>query len=558
MPTTTATVTGTELDLELEPGLAAELEATVAPEVTDTPAPADMTDPAAPTRDADTTGTTRAAAAPAAEAVAAPPAKPAPPATSATPAGPPPGAAPPSGMPGPNVAKSIAAIGGAFLALLDTTVVNVSLNATTARFGSIGSVQWIVTSYLLALAAVMPATGWLATRFNVKKVFVAALTLFALGSAACAFSQTLLELIIARSVSGAAAGVITPVSTVLLTRGVPRERLGKVQSLSGSVQLISPLLGPTIGGLLVQAWSWPAVYAVNIPLCALLLGYTLWKVPSESTKGMPVKPLDLVGLISAAACTVSTVLAIRGFTSYGLRPTISTLVPLAVALPAGFVFVVHSLRFRFPLLDLRLFSIRVYRTAVINIFCLGFVLYSPMVLVPLYFESGRGVGSNETGLLLSTAGVGVVLSGLLSRRLMRQFGGGWTLLAGIVLTIAATIPMTELSSTTSFTLVCASLVVRGFGTGLTIVPAMTRAFESIPPMSIPDASSQLNLTQRIGGALATAVVTVILTRQATALHGLTPPAFAHSFTWVLGAYIITLVPALALVFADRSEARRRS
>lgn len=465
-------------------------------------------------------------------------------------------AAPP-GPPAPNKAKYAVAIAGAFLALLDTTVVNVSLDATTARFGSIDEVQWVVTSYLLALAAVMPATGWLASRFDAKRVFASAIALFAIGSAACAFSQTLVELIVARSVSGAAAGVITPVSTVLLTRGVPRERLGKVQSLSGSVQLISPLLGPTIGGLLVQAWSWPAVYAVNIPLCLALLAFTLWKVPADSPAGRAVKPLDVLGLVTAAACTVGMVLAIRGFTDHGLHASAATLVPLGVALVAGTVFVLDGLRARFPLLDLRLFGIRVYRTAAINIFCLGFVLYSPMVLVPLYFESARGISSVSTGLLMSTSGIGVVLAGWLCRVLMKRMGGGWTLLLGIVLTIAATVPMTRLSAGTSLPLICVSLAVRGLGTGLTIVPAMTRAFESIPPMSIPDAASQLNLMQRIGGAGAVAVVTVVLTQQAVKLHGLTPPAFAHSFGWLLAAYAVTLLPALALVLADRQEARRR-
>jgi EmrB/QacA subfamily drug resistance transporter len=463
----------------------------------------------------------------------------------------------PAAAPGPNVWKSAVAIAGAFLALLDTTVVNVSLNSTSARFGSIGDVQWVITSYLLALAAVMPATGWLASRFDAKRIFIGAVVLFALGSAACAFSQTLLELIVARSVSGAAAGVLTPVSTVLLTRGVPREKLGKVQSLSGSFQLIGPLLGPAVGGLLVGAWGWPAVYAVNLPLCAVLLAVASWKVPADSPAGRAVKPLDVLGLISAAACTVAAVLAIREFTDHGLQASPSTLIPLGVALVSGTVFVLDGLRARFPLLDLRLLAIRVYRTAVINIFCLGFVLYSPMVLIPLYFESARGISADVTGLLVSTGGLGVVLAGWLCRVLMKRVGGGWTLLLGIAATIAATVPMMRLAETTSLPLICASLAVRGLGTGLTIVPAMTRAFESIPPMSIPDAASQLNLTQRIGGAVAVAVATVLLTREAAKAHGLTPPAFAHSFTWLLAAYAAALVPALALVLADRQERRHR-
>ncbi|MFI5876117.1 DHA2 family efflux MFS transporter permease subunit [Streptomyces sp. NPDC051445] len=462
---------------------------------------------------------------------------------------------PPRTASGPTVVTMAAAITGGFLALLDTTIVNVSLHETTARFGSIGQVQWVVTAYLMALAATMPATGWLATRFGVRRVFAAATVLFALGSAACASAQTLPELIAARGLAGAAAGVLTPVSTILLTSGVPREHLGRVQSLNGSVMLISPLLGPTIGGLLVEAGGWSAVYVVNVPLCAALLFVTLRWVRKDPPGEGAAKPLDVVGLVSCAACTVCTVLAVHAFSDHALDAGTAILVPLALAVASGAVFVVRQLRAAFPLLDVRLFAHRVYRTAAVNIFCLGFVLYSPMMLIPLYFETARGETAVTTGLLMSTGGLGVVTAAWLCRVLMKRLGGGGTVVVGIILTMLATVPLTTLSSDTSYVLLCAGLVVRGLGTGLTIVPAMTRAFQSIGPRSIPDASAQLNLIQRIGGTVALAVVTVVLEQAARQRHGLVPGAFAHSFGWVLAIYAVTLLPALALLLADRREAR---
>lgn len=466
---------------------------------------------------------------------------------------------PPRGAPsGPTALTIAAAVTGGFLALLDTTIVNVSLHDTTARFGDVGKVQWVVTTYLIALAALMPATGWLATRFGVRRVFAAATAAFALGSAACAASQTLPELIAARGLAGAAAGVLTPVSTILLTSGVPREHLGRVQALNGSVMLISPLLGPTIGGLLVEAGGWSAVYVVNVPLCAALLFVTLRWVRRDAPGAGGDKPLDVVGLVSSAACTVCTVLAIHEFSDHATQGRTAFLLPLALALASGAVFVVRELRATHPLLDVRLFAHRVYRTAAINIFCLGFVLYSPMMLIPLYFETARGETAVTTGLLMSTGGLGVVSAAWLCRVLMKRLGGGGTVLVGIALTMVATVPLTTLSSDTSYVLLCVSLVVRGLGTGLTIVPAMTRAFQSVRPENIADASSQLNLIQRIGGAVALAAVTVVLEQAARARHGLVPGAFAHSFAWILGVYAVTLIPAVALLLADRREARRPS
>ncbi|MEU2514608.1 DHA2 family efflux MFS transporter permease subunit [Streptomyces syringium] len=450
-------------------------------------------------------------------------------------------------------------IGGAFLAQLDTTIVNVSLADTTARFGAFTQVQWVVTAYLLALVALMPAAGRLASRFGPRRTFIASLAVFTLGSAACALSRTLPELIAARGLSGAAAGVLTPVATILLTSGMPRERLGQVQALNGSVMLISPLLGPTVGGLLVNAWGWWAVYAVNIPLGAVLL-LAARRVRKDPPAGEQsgAHSFDFLGLVTAAACTVCVVLAVHAFADTGLSAQPAFWVPLVLAVLSGAVFVRHQLRTTAPLLDLRLFTHRVYRTAATNIFCLGFVLFSPMMLIPLYFESARGESAVTTGLLMSAGGAGVVVAGLACRPIMKKIGGGTTVVIGIVLTMLATVPLTMLSSTTPYPLLCAGLAVRGLGTGLTIVPAMTRAFESIEPRSIPDASAQLNLIQRIGGTVALAVVTVVLDRAAENHHGLVPAAFADSFGWLLAVYALTLVPAIALLLADRRERAARA
>ncbi|GAA3486449.1 DHA2 family efflux MFS transporter permease subunit [Streptomyces cremeus] len=468
-----------------------------------------------------------------------------------------PGATPvaaPRGGPSPFPTIAVAVAGG-FLALLDTTIVNVSLEETTARFGALSQVQWVVTAYLVALAASMPASGWLANRFGVRRAFAASVAVFAIGSAACALSPDLPSLIAARGLSGAAAGLLIPVSTILLTSGMPREHLGRVQALNGSVMLIGPLLGPTIGGLLVNFWGWSSVYAVNVPLCVLLLAATArWVRPDAPAAGRS-KPLDVLGLLSAAACTVCTVLAVHAFSETGTRADPALITPLALAVLSGTVFVVRELRTPHPLLDLRLFRHGVYRTAAVTIFCLGFVLYSPMMLIPLYFESARGESAVATGLLMSVGGIGVVIAGVGCRPVMKRLGGGRTVVLGILLTMLATWPLTSLTADTSYPLMCGALVVRGLGTGLTIVPAMTRAFESIRPESIPDASAQLNLLQRIGGALAIAVVTVVLGSAAHETHGLVAEAFARSFGWLLWVYGATLLPALALYAADRAQQR---
>lgn len=458
----------------------------------------------------------------------------------------PPVAPPTPPRPGPLTVA--VAMSGSFLAMLDTTIVNVSLHATSAEFGGIGSVQWVLTSYLLALVATMPATAWLTSRFGPKRVFVTALTVFMLGSAACALSPTLVSLVAARAVAGGAAGVLLPAATVLLTYGQPLEQLGKVQALNGSVMMLAPLLGPAAGGVLVAAWGWPAVYAINVPLCLAIVVVAVLKVARADHR--ETKPLDVPGLLAIVLGTTGLVMAIGSF-SHGVSPTSKEfLVPLGFGVAGVIGFVVRELRAEHPLLNLGLFGIGVYRMAALNIAFLGFLLYAPMVLIPLYFEAARDESAILTGLLISVGGVGVVAASRICRWLMPKILCARTMLIGIALTIAATVPMLMLTETTSYYVVCAALVVRGVGTGMTIVPAMTAAFMSIKATQIPDAAAQLNLVQRIGGTFAAAVMMVVLGHQAIVHKGLTAPAFANSFTVLLATSALTLFPAVALLRAE--------
>jgi EmrB/QacA subfamily drug resistance transporter len=440
------------------------------------------------------------------------------------------------------------AMSGSFLAMLDTTIVNVSLHATSAQFGGIGSVQWVLSSYLLALVATMPATAWLTSRFGPKRVFVTALTIFMVGSAACALSPTLVSLVAARAVAGGAAGVLLPAATVLLTYGQPLDQLGKVQALNGSVMMLAPLLGPAAGGLLVAGWGWPAVYAINVPLCLVIAIFAVVKVARDRDR--ETTPLDVPGLLAIVLGTTGLVMAIGSF-SHGVSLTAKEfLVPLGFGIGGVVGFVVRELRAEHPLLDVRLFAIGVYRMAALNIAFLGFLLYAPMVLIPLYFEAARGESAVLTGLLVSIGGVGVVAASRICRWLMPKILCARTMLVGVGLTIAATVPMLMLTASTSYYVVCAALVVRGVGTGMTIVPAMTAAFMSIKATKIPDAAAQLNLVQRIGGTFAAAVMIVVLGHEAIVHKGLSAPAFADSFGVLLATSVLTLFPALALLRAE--------
>lgn len=445
------------------------------------------------------------------------------------------------------------AVVGSLLPLLDSTIVNISLHATADRFGTITDVQWVVTGYLLALAATMPVTAWLARRYGRYRTFLWSVIAFAAGSVLCAVSPSLEVLIAGRVLTGAAGGVLAPISTVVLTAGVPRERLGAVQSLNGTVMLAGPLIGPTIGGILLEHGGWRSIYWVAVPVCVVVVALAVVALPRDS--GSPSAPLDVPGLLSGSVGVTALVFALREAAVPHRNPVeIVALALLAVGATA--LFVRRELTAAHPLLNLRLYADRRYAWATACVALVGMLLYAPMVIVPLYLQSERGESAIRTGLIMSFGGIGAILMGASTARIVQRLGAGWTLLIGLVVVGASTVPLMLLTMTTPIWIVAVTLVVRGIGVSLSIVPAMTSAFVAITPQDIPDASPQLNLVQRIGGALAVTAVTIVMQSDGLGVGGEGPvlSAFTHGFDLVLVVTVITGFAAFGLI---RAEARAR-
>jgi MFS family permease len=192
----------------------------------------------------------------------------------------------------------------------------------------------------------------------------------------------------------------------------------------------------------------------------------------------------------------------------------------------------------------------------VTTFVLGASLFGAMLVMPLYFQLVRGEDAVTTGLLLIPQGVGAGLAMIVAGRLTDRIGGGRVALAGLGVTLLTTIPFTELTASTSYTAIGAAMVGRGFGIGLTMMPAMTAAYSRLRPSDIAHATPQLNVLQRVGGSIGTALLTVVLQHALT--HGAQTPAgaaaaFGHTYVWVLALSAVALIPALVLARTESSE-----
>jgi MFS family permease len=284
---------------------------------------------------------------------------------------------------------------------------------------------------------------------------------------------------------------------------------------------------------------------------------------------MPQQPsedagkLDVMGLALVATGLVGVTYGLAESGGAGSLASSRVLEPLIAGLVLITLFVIRALKIEKPLLDVRLFANRAFAAASLTTFCLGAALFGAMILMPLYFQTVRGEDAVHTGLLLAPQGIGAAFAMGLSGRVTERFGGGLTALFGGVITILATIPFVIIGGHTSYWLISAAMVVRGFGIGMSMMPSMTAAFSVLKPEEVRHATPQLTVLQRVGGSIGTAILSVVLQGRIDSIAGrpdatALASAFGYTYWWVMGVTLVALVPTVILAVIERRARQGRS
>jgi EmrB/QacA subfamily drug resistance transporter len=448
---------------------------------------------------------------------------------------------------------------GSIMSILDTTIVNVALDTLSHELHStIDQIQWVATGYLLSLAAVIPVTGWAARRFGAKRVYLTSLVLFTLGSALCGLAANTTELIFFRVLQGIGGGMILPIGQLMMAEAAGPKRMGRVMSVVAVPAMLAPILGPTIGGLILDNASWRWIFYVNVPIgiiAVIAAMRILPKVKRQATEALDYKGL---ALMATGLPLITYGLAEVGATGSFTSPKV--LVPLVAGLALVAVFAVYALHVPRPLLNLRLYARPTFSSASIAMFFIGAALFGGMILLPLYWQTVRHEDVVITGLLTAPQGLGAALVMPLSGKLTDRFGGGPLALFGVVLCTLATIPFALIGPHTSIVFLCFAMLVRGFGIGFAFMPAMTAAFASLERHELSDATPQLNVLQRVGGSIGIAILAVVLQRGLADAHSLTAAASAYgtAFLWAAGLTALAIVPCVVLIRAERAAKRAQA
>ncbi len=443
---------------------------------------------------------------------------------------------------------------GMIMSILDTTIVNVALHTLSHDLHSpLSQVQWVITGYLLSLAAVIPVTGWAARRFGAKQVYLTSLVLFTAGSALCGLADSTTSLVVFRVLQGAGGGMIMPVAMMIMAQVAGPQRMGRVMGYVSMPAMIAPILGPVVGGLILENLHWSWIFFVNVPigLIAFVLG---WRMLPHTDSG-EAGNLDILGLALLPAGFAAFIYGISELGSGSALGSGKVIVPCIAGAVLVVVFCFHALRVERPLLDIRMYANRVFAGAAFTNFGLGAALFGAMILVPLYYQEVRGQSVINTGLLTGPQGIGALIAMPLASRLTQRFSGGRVAMAGVSLLCISTVPFTSIGANTSIVAISLVLVVRGLSIGLCFMPAMSAAFSAMRPDQISDATPQINALQRTGGAIGTAVLAVVLQRAGVGAR--TPAELASAFDtaywWALGIAALSLIPCLMLLRAERPQ-----
>ncbi|HEY3953505.1 MAG TPA: DHA2 family efflux MFS transporter permease subunit [Streptosporangiaceae bacterium] len=474
------------------------------------------------------------------------------------------------------LAPAVVVVLGAIMTILDATIVNVALPALGRDLHtSITAIQWVPTVYLLAFASVIPLTGWAAGRFGAKPVWLASLALFMAGSLLAGLAPSIGALIAFRAVQGIGGGMIMPLGQLMLARVAGPRRMGRGMSIIGVPLLLAPIFGPLIGGSLVGAVSWRWIFFVNLPvgLLAIVLAARLLPAARGAGRGAErgaerrAQRLDVPGavLLSGGLALFLYGLAEAGQHARWTAP--AALAPMAAGAAAIVAFGWWSRRVPNPLIDLRLLRHRGFATGTAVNFVLGTALFGVALLLPLYFQILRGRSPLQTGLLLAPQGLGAAIAIGLAGYLTDKVGARRVVPAGVLLALAGTAWYTQIGPHTAYWSLLAALFAVGAGLGATITPAMAAAYQGLPHAAMGQATTTINVVQRVAGALGSALLAVLLQQsltarlpgfggsvgQARALAAASPHAaaavahaFGASFAVALAITVLALIPAALL------------
>ncbi|AGC45689.1 EmrB/QacA family drug resistance transporter [Myxococcus stipitatus DSM 14675] len=390
---------------------------------------------------------------------------------------------------------SLAVASALFMEFVDSTALSTALPALSVAFGTDPiHLKLALTSYILALAVLAPASGWVADRFGPRRVFLVAMSVFLLSSVLCGFSRTLPQLVLFRTIQGLGGALMTPVGRLIVVGTAPREKLVSALSWFTMPALVGPLVGPPLAGLILGVADWPWIFFINVPVGLLGMAAVARFVP-ELPQPHP-GPFDWKGYALAAVC-ITLLMGTAETVGVGLVPASLQLVMATVAVLTLVWFVRHALRAERPVVDLRLLKQATYRASTVGGGLVRMGLGATPFLLPLMLQVGLGWGPFEAGLVTIGTGLGAMSCKPLAPWVIRRVGFRTTLIGSNLAAAVMTALPALFRDSTPVPLIVATLFVGGFVRSLQFTAINAVAYADITPEAVSRASTLAVVTQQM-------------------------------------------------------------
>ncbi|MFG3049365.1 MDR family MFS transporter [Kitasatospora sp. NPDC048239] len=409
----------------------------------------------------------------------------------------------------PKIAVGVVFVASLFMTIMDTTIVNVALPAIGRQFDTDpAGVGVINVGYLVSLAVFVPLSGWLGDRYGTRRVFLVSLTLFTVASLLCGAADSMTQLTLYRIFQGAAGGLLTPVGMTMLFRAYPQEERMRATRILMLPTAVAPAAGPVLGGWLVDGWSWHWVFIVNVPVGVAALVFALLFLPDYRAER--AGRFDTAGFLLSAVGFGAAMYALSEGASQGWGSARIVAAAL-VGVLALVVLVPVELRRPEPMLDLRLFRDRIFRTTNLLSLFSGAAFLGMLYLFPLLMQDGLGMDALHSGLMVFPEALGVMLASQVAARLYPRIGPRRILVAGATVVACCLALMATIGPESNLWAVRALMFVTGYAMSHVFMPSQTAAFATVSAASTGAASTLYNAQRQLGSALGVAVLGTVLT-----------------------------------------------
>jgi DHA2 family multidrug resistance protein len=417
---------------------------------------------------------------------------------------------------GQRLIVTVGVMAAVLLQVLDTTIANVALPHMQASLSATqDTINWVLTSYIVASAIALPISGWLADRVGRKRLLLISVVVFTAASVACATATSLGEMVLFRALQGVGGAFIVPLAQATLFDINPREKHGQAMALFGGGVMIGPILGPVLGGWLTDNYNWRWVFLVNLPvgiICILIMSQFMPEGEKHKRR------FDMFGFALLAIALASLQFCLDRGEQKDWFSSWEIIIEAGLAIGAGWMFLVHLITSEHPLFDRALFKDRNFATSLVFMAATGVLLLAGLALLPPLLQTLYGYSVLQSGFLTAPRGLGTLFSMLIAGRMTGKMDARILVGIGVILMGVSLHMMTGFAIDQPSRPVIMSGVVQGLGLGLIFVPLQTLAFETLPAKMRTTGAALLNLSRNIGGSIGISVVSTELVRLTQVSH----------------------------------------